>query len=68
MNCWRCGAKFIPNYGTDTCLICGYEQDLDYVQEVRIKQLLHESTGYNPQTDGGDDSYRVRKKWSMRDD
>ena len=67
MICSHCGVHFIPNSGTETCIICGYEQNPDHVQDVRIKKLLHDATGYNPQSDGGDKDYRAKRKWSMKD-
>ena len=67
MNCLKCLKNFIPHPVTGNCWYCGGEQDLEHIEYVRIKKLLHEATGHNPQSDGSDKDYPLRKKWSMKD-
>ena len=65
--CSHCGAHFIGNAGTETCLICGYSQDIEYVKDVKAKKAVHDFLERNPQTDGGSKNYSIRKRWSMKD-
>lgn len=62
MKCWRCLKPFYPS-PTGACLYCGYEQDADHVQYVKFKQIMHDFTDRNPQTDGGSKDYEIKKKW-----
>lgn len=66
-NCSHCGTHFIGNAGTDTCLICGYEQDPDYVREVRVKKAIHDLAGGDPKSYGTSKEYPIKKRWSMKD-
>ena len=67
MTCSHCGAHFIGNAGTDTCLICGYSQDELAEQLIRVKKAIHDLTGENPKSYGASQDYPIRKKWSMKD-
>lgn len=65
--CWRCGGHLILHPSTGNCDLCGYSQDLDYIQNVRIKKMLHEATERDPQSNGADRNYQIKSKWSMKD-
>lgn len=65
--CWRCKSRFMPHPYTGNCFLCGYEQDIEHVEKVRLAKAIHDLTGLNPKTDGGDKSYRIKRNWSMED-
>ncbi len=66
-NCWRCGANFNQHPVTGNCLICGYSQDIEDVENVKAKKAVHDFLERNPQSAGNDKNYRIRRNRSMKD-
>lgn len=60
--CWRCGVNFMQHPVTGNCLICGYEQDIDHVEDVKAQKAIHDFLERNPQSDGGSKDYKTRRK------
>lgn len=48
---------------TQTCFYCGYEQDEHNEKLIRAKKAVHDFLERNPQSDGSDKNYRIRRKW-----
>jgi len=62
--CWRCGNQFFPNAMTQTCIICGYLPDEQTEKLIRAKKAVHDFLERNPQSDGSDKNYRIKRKCS----
>lgn len=65
IRCCNCGKLLFINPLTETCIYCSYEQNVEHIKYVKLRQAIHDKTGLNPRSYGGNAEYRI--KWDREE-